>query len=41
MDDVPQIKAFLDAAELLHAERYWGCDSSDEQIKLFVRSKTC
>jgi hypothetical protein len=34
MDDHPQVKAFLDAATILRAERYWGWDSSDEQIKL-------
>ena len=34
MDDHPQIKAFLDAAEMLRGERYWGCDSKEEQIEL-------
>jgi hypothetical protein len=34
MDDHPQIKAFLDAAAILRAERYWGCDSKEEQTGL-------
>jgi hypothetical protein len=34
MDDHPQIKAFLDAAEMLRGERYWGCDSKEEQTEL-------
>jgi hypothetical protein len=34
MDDHPQIKAFLDAAEMLRAERYWGCDSKEGQTAL-------
>lgn len=34
MDDHPQIKAFLDAAGMLRGERYWGCDSREEQAEL-------
>jgi hypothetical protein len=34
MDDHPQMKAFLDAAEMLRGERYWGCGSKEEQTEL-------
>ena len=34
MDDHPQVMAFLDAAEMLRGERYWGCGSKEEQTEL-------
>jgi hypothetical protein len=34
MQDHPQITAFLEAARILHADRYWRCGSLGEQVEL-------
>jgi hypothetical protein len=34
MGNHPQSRAFLDAAVILRAERYWRCDSREEQAEL-------
>ena len=34
MHDHPQITAFLEAARILHADRYWQCGSLGEQVEL-------
>jgi len=34
MQDHPRITAFLEAARILHPDRYWRCGSLGEQVEL-------